>query len=95
MLGPTLGRDVWRRVAVLTPALAATIFLVSGPARKLSAHAAGRVGATAAAATHPGAVAGAASQPAASVPQGIAYERDIEYGTGGGQPLRLDLARPE
>ncbi|MFO0870700.1 MAG: alpha/beta hydrolase [Pirellulales bacterium] len=30
-----------------------------------------------------------------SVPAGIAYERDLEYGAGGNQPLRLDLARPE
>jgi acetyl esterase/lipase len=29
------------------------------------------------------------------VPAGVVYERDIEYGAGGGQPLRLDLARPE
>lgn len=30
-----------------------------------------------------------------TVPAGVAYERDLEYGAGGGQPLRLDLARPE
>lgn len=30
-----------------------------------------------------------------AVPSGVAYERDVEYGAGGGQPLRLDLARPE
>ncbi|MFO0904365.1 MAG: alpha/beta hydrolase [Pirellulales bacterium] len=28
-------------------------------------------------------------------PKGVTYERDIEYGTGGNLPLRLDLARPE
>ncbi len=33
--------------------------------------------------------------PGLAVPAGVAYERDIEYGAGGGQPLRLDLARPE
>lgn len=30
-----------------------------------------------------------------AVPAGVAYSPDIEYGTGGGEKLRLDLARPE
>jgi acetyl esterase/lipase len=28
-------------------------------------------------------------------PAGIAFEKDIKYGTGGGEDLKLDLARPE
>jgi len=27
-------------------------------------------------------------------PEGVTYDRDIEYGKGGGEPLHLDLARP-
>lgn len=29
------------------------------------------------------------------IPAGVSYTPDIEYGTGGGEKLRLDLARPE
>lgn len=32
---------------------------------------------------------------AVRVPEGIAYERDVEYGRGGEQRLYLDLARPQ
>jgi acetyl esterase/lipase len=27
-------------------------------------------------------------------PAGVEYEKNVEYGTGGGEPLKLDLARP-
>jgi acetyl esterase/lipase len=32
---------------------------------------------------------------APQVPEGVLYEQDIEYGSGGGEPLKLDLARPK
>lgn len=95
MNGPAIGRDVRRRAFIVTLGFLAMAMLVFGPAPKLHAQPAGRVGASPAAPTQPGAVAGTANQSSTGVPQGIAYERDIEYGNGGGQPLRLDLARPE
>lgn len=30
-----------------------------------------------------------------TVPDGVAYEKDIVYGTGGGEPLHLDIAYPK
>src|SRR5207237_636805 len=29
------------------------------------------------------------------VPEGVTYEKDIEYGKGGDTPLHMDIARPE
>jgi acetyl esterase/lipase len=29
------------------------------------------------------------------VPEGVVYEKDVQHGTGGGEPLLLDIARPE
>lgn len=29
------------------------------------------------------------------VPAGVVYEKDVQHGTGGGEPLLLDIARPE
>jgi acetyl esterase/lipase len=29
------------------------------------------------------------------VPEGVVFEKDVQHGTGGGQPLLLDIARPE
>lgn len=39
--------------------------------------------------------AGGANAGGLVAPAGVSYERDIEFGVGGNQPLRLDLARPE
>jgi hypothetical protein len=29
------------------------------------------------------------------VPEGVIYEKDVQHGTGGGEPLLMDIARPE
>jgi acetyl esterase/lipase len=34
-------------------------------------------------------------QPSAQPPEGITFERDVSYGTGGGEELKLNLARPK